>query len=309
MFGLGPVEVLLLLMLPLGVAVVAVVVVAVLASSSRPEAAMSAELAAARRHAVTTSGLSLALLLATPVLLLVAVTAATAVDVGVGPSFRLLACAPLLGALLALLVLLVGELTWPRPTGSSRTALLQDRSVRSLLGRGWPLWGSVTVALTVLLLVVAGLVGDDGGATVSQVRPDGTSTAGPFPGWSYGAPQLGMLTACVALAVATVRATAHRSAVVGADTGSDQQLRRASVARVFRALVAATLVTVGPDLVVGGGAVANAYSAGPWHLVGTVATLTGLLAVLLAFAALVIPVPRLSATPRYAVAPDSSVPA
>jgi hypothetical protein len=308
-FGIGAIEVLLVLVLLLGVAVVGVVVVAVLVSSSRPQAALSPGLVAARRHAVTTSGLSLVLLLTTPVLLLVAVTAATAVDLGIGPSYRLLACAPLLGALLALLVLLVGELTWPRPTGSSRTALLQDRSVRSLLGRGWPLWGSVTVALTLLLLVVAGLVGDDTGATLTRVRADGSDTAGPFPGWTYGVPQLAVLTACLVLALATIRATSRRSAVMGADTESDQQLRRASVARVFRALVAATLVTLGPDLVVGGRAAARIYPEGAWHLVGTVATFAGLLAVLLAFAALLVPVPRLPVARGYAAPADRPVPA
>jgi hypothetical protein len=293
----------------LGLLLVAVLVVlllglallVVLVTSSRPDALMSSELAAARRHAVTTSGVSLALLLGTPVVL-VAGLAATTVVVGLSPVvpvFRVVACAPLLGALLALLALLLGEATWPRPTGTSRTALLHDRSARALVTRGWPLWGGATVLVTTVLLVGAGLLGDPSGGSVTHVRPDGSNTAGPFPGWTYAGPQLVALSACVLVAAATVRTAARRSAVVTADVETDMLLRRASVARVSRALVAATLMTLGPDLLLGGMALRNAFAGTGWQDVGTVVALAGPLLGLLGLVALLVPVPRLAATPLY----------
>ena len=87
----------LLLVAVLAVLLLGVALLVVLVTSSRPDALMSSELAAARRHAVTTSGVSLTLLLATPVVLLVGLGATTAV-VGLSsaaPTFRLIACAPL----------------------------------------------------------------------------------------------------------------------------------------------------------------------------------------------------------------------
>ena len=301
----------LLLVAVLAVLLLGVALLVVLVTSSRPDALMSSELAAARRHAVTTSGVSLTLLLATPVVLLVGLGATTAV-VGlssVAPTFRLVACAPLLGALLALLALLLGEATWPRPTGTSRTALLHDRSARALLTRGWPLWAGVTVLVATVLLVGAGLLGDESGGSVTHVRPDGSDTAGPFPGWTYAGPQLAALVACVLVAAAIVRAAARRSAVVTADVETDMLLRRASVARACRALVVATLMTLGPDLLVGGLALRNAFAGTGWQTVGAVAALAGPLLGLLGLAALLVPVPRLTATPRYGApsAPPPSV--
>ena len=296
----------------LGLLLVAVLVVllllglallVVLVTSSRPDALMSSELAAARRHAVTTSGVSLTLLLATPVVLVVGLAATTAV-VGLSPvvpAFRAVACAPLTGGLLALLALLLGEATWPRPTGTSRTALLHDRSARALLTRGWPLWGGVTVLVTTVLLVGAGLLGDESGSSVTHVRADGSSSAGPFPGWTYAGPQLVALAGCVLVAAATVRAAARRSAVVTADVETDMLLRRASVARVSRALVAATLMTLGPDLLLGGLALRNAFAGTGWQTVGSVAALAGPLLGLLGLVALLVPVPRLPATPLHGV--------
>jgi hypothetical protein len=282
----------------------------VLVTSSRPDALMSSELAAARRHAVTTSGVSLTLLLASPVVLVLGLAATRLVGAAywVAPTFPLVACAPLLGALLALLVLALGEVTWPRPTGTSRTALLHDRSARALLTGGWPRCGGVTVLVATVLLVGAGLLGDASGGSVTHVRADGSDTAGPFPGWTYAGPQLVTLAACVLVAAVTVRAAARRSAVVTADVDTDMLLRRASAARVFRALVAATLLTLGPDLLLGGAAVRSAFAGTGWQTVGSVAAVAGPLVGLLGLAALLVPVPRLTATPMYG-APATPPPA
>jgi hypothetical protein len=304
-FGGAVILVFLLLVL---VVVGALAVGLAFALRARSDSTLGSELASARRHATTTSGLALTAMLGTPLLLviLLGVSAVLGMRWGLsfGPAFRLMSCLPLLGALLGILVLLLGELTWPRPTGASRTALLHDRSVRSLLTRGWPLWGTAATALTALTLLLAGWAGDDSGATVTHTRRDGAASAGPFPGWSYVGPQLVVLAVCLAAAMGTVLAVARRSAVVTADVETDSLLRRASVARVARALIAGCLVTVGPDLVFGGSAVHRAFGTGAVASAGTAGMLIGVLAVVVGFAALAVPVPRLPALPSY-TAPSS----
>ena len=305
--------VILLFLMFVAVVAVALVVALALARRARPDSTLTSEVATARRHATTTSGLALTAMLGTPVLLVMLLGVSTVLGMrwglSFGPGFRLMACLPLLGVLLGVVVLLLGELTWPRPTGASRTALLHDRSVRSLLTRGWPLWAAVTTALTAVCLVLAGLAGDDSGGSITHTRPDGASTAGPFPGWTYALPQLVVLGACVLVALGTLRAVARRSAVVTADLETDQLLRRASVARVCRALVAGCLVTLGPDLAVGGSAVRNAFASDATvaATLGDAAVLVGLVLLVVGLAVLAIPVPRLPALPGYAVPPSPSV--
>ena len=82
-----------------------VVVMVVLALTHRPDAALSAEVASARRHGVVTSGVATAMLVLGPVLVWVA----TSTLLPLGP---LLGVLPLSGAAMALLVLMAGELTW-----------------------------------------------------------------------------------------------------------------------------------------------------------------------------------------------------
>jgi hypothetical protein len=296
----------LLLVLLLVVTVLAAMTVALaLAFRTRADSTLTSEVASARRHATTTSGLSVTAMLGAPavaVLLLGVggVLGLRFLSVSIDPVLRLMACLPLLGTLLGLLVLLVGELTWPRPTGASRTALLHDRSARSLLTRGWPLWGASVTALGAVLLVLGGIAADGTGASVTRYRPDGQDTAGPFPGWTYAGPQLVVLALCVGAAALCVLAVARRSAVLTADVETDQLLRRASVARVSRALVAGVLVTLGPDLLLGGNAVHGAFRGTTAGSFGGVLALLGALALVLGFAALAVPVPRLPAVPSYA---------
>ncbi len=109
-----------------------------------------------------------------------------------------------------------------------RTALLHDRTARSVMGRGWPLWASLTGVVTLLALVGAGLAGDPSGRSVTHTWPDGSSTAGPFPGWTFAGPQAVALALCLALAALVLRAASRRSAVVTADLDTDPALRRAA---------------------------------------------------------------------------------
>jgi hypothetical protein len=286
-------ELLLLLFFLVPLTLVVVVVGVVLATSVRPDAGLGWEVAAARRHAVTTGVLALVLAVTTPFVALAVFGASYVLRAGIGLPFRPMACAPLAGALVGLVVLLVGELTWPRPTGASQTALLRDRSVRTLLDTGWARASAAAAAVTALGLLVGGLVGD--GQTVTRVQPHRSTSAGPFPGWGFAAPQLVALALCVGLAMACVAATSRRSAVVHADAETDELLRRASVARVARLVLSSALVTLGADLFFGGLAAQNAYAGSGWHALAAAATLAGPLVLVLGLVALALPAPRMPA--------------
>ncbi len=290
MFAVGPIELLVLL----GLLLVAATVVALVVVSARPSATLTTEVATARRHAITTSALSVL------VTVVAVVPVGVALAAGVPDVHAGVACLPLAAAGVAVLVLLVGELTWPRPGGASRVALLRDRTTRALLRGAWPTAALTSVGLLVLTLVVTGSVAHDG-HTVRHVRPDGSATAGPFPGWTYGVAQLAALALVVTLAWLAVRAAAHRAAVVTADAETDDLLRRASAARVYRAVLAGVTVTLGADLGVAGSALHRAFDArtGPGGGVGLM--VLGPLLVLVGLLTLAVPVPRLRPVPSYAV--------
>ncbi len=277
-----------LLLLLLASAVVAVA----LAVSARPGTTLTSEVASARRHAVVTSLVAFVLMAAS---LLVLAWLAAADVLGSPGNERAVAVAPLVATASALVVLLAGELTWPRPHGATRTALLHDRSVRTLLRGAWSTAALTAVVSLALVLVATGLLADGSGRSVTRVRTDGASGAGPFPGWTYGLPQLVMLAVCVLLCALTVGAAVRRAAVVTADLDTDLVLRRASAARALRALVAGALLTLGPDLLLAGGAGRRVAEAGPWHALALVAMVAGPLLVVLGLAALLLPVPRLAA--------------
>jgi hypothetical protein len=148
------------------------------------------------------------------------------------------------------------------------------------------------VAAFDVLVVVAGVLAAPGGASIGRR----SGSAGPFPGWVYGLPQLLVLAGCVAAALLVGRAAAHRSAVVTADVDTDLLLRRASAARAWRVIVAATLVTLGADLFVAGHAAANLWSDGGLAAVtARVVMVLGPLVTLGGLGTLLVPVPRLPA--------------
>ncbi len=293
----------LIVLVPLLLLLVAGSVTAVaLALSARPDGTLPSEVAAARRHAVVSSALAGAVALVVCVLLPL-----TLVMLRLGVPARLVACLPLVAAGSALVVLLVGELTWPRQRGATRTARLQDRSFVSVLGGRWPRWAAVVVLGQIAATVALGVLADPSGRSLTRATPGRSSTAGPFPGWDYGTVQLAALACCVGVALLVARAATHRSAVVTADPDTDLLLRRASVARAARVLVAGTLVTLGADLFVGGSAAANVWAAGGAATVLTrAAMLLGALVALAGLASLLVPVPRLSST-RSAPPPTTAV--
>jgi hypothetical protein len=281
-----------------------------LAVSARPDHTLSRELATARRHGVTTSviaallqGLGLLLALVSPSLGLTVVGLDEA---------RLTAVMPLFGSVLALVALLVGELTWPRPRGTTRTAVIRDRSVGSLLSGGWAATTGVAVTLLVLTLLVGGWLGnssssDEAIATV-DVQADGgmmERAAGPFPGWAYGVPQLVVLAVVGVLLLLVLRAATHRATVVTADLETDHLLRRASAARAFRTVTFGILVTAGADLFFGGSAAHNVHD-GAADAVALGVMVLGLGCAVAALVVVLVPAPRLPRTAPEASAPVSA---
>ncbi len=293
------------LVVPLGLLVLALLVVAVaLAASGRPTAGLPAQVASARRHAVTTSLLSALAALVT----LVGLGGGLLAGIGTAVRAPLVGCLPLAGAAAALVVLLAGELTWPRPHGSTRTALLHDRSGRAVLPTPWARAVLAAASVLVLGLVAAGLRAAADGRSVTHATATTSASRGPFPGWSYGLPQLGATALCLLLALLVLRAATLRSTVVGEDPLSvetDLLLRRASAARAARALLAGVLVTLGADLLVAGTALAGVHPGGAGRGIGVALALAGPVTLLCGLAVLLVPVPRL---PQPAPGPVAMTP-
>ncbi|WP_418275999.1 hypothetical protein ACNHYB_14215 [Isoptericola jiangsuensis] len=152
----------------------------------------------------------------------------------------LLAAGPFAVAVVACLVRLAGELTWPRPTGQVRTAPLHRRTVRDLAG--WRLTLLLITALVlVAVLVATSLTATDGTAVTVPERPvpgGGTVSggAGPYPGLPYALPMLVGLVASLVCAAATLRVVVRRAPLDGLGHMEDDLLRRTSAARLLAVL-------------------------------------------------------------------------
>jgi hypothetical protein len=167
-------------------------------------------------------------------------------------------------------VLLLGELTWPRPVGAVRRARLVHRGLRDVAPR-WLLRAAVAA------LLLAGVV-LGGGAALAQ--PDGRSVghavptpdgmgyrvASPFPGWFYGGPTAAGLAVLVVLAGAALWVVIIRPAVATSDEPAEVALRQASAYRVLRGAVGSTLIVTGGLLGVGGLSLAAVLSSPPPQL-------------------------------------------
>lgn len=230
-------------------ATVVIVVVLVVGRSSAPDPSQAA--AAARRHAGGVSAIAwLGLVLA---LVLGPALSGTVRGPAQGV---LLGLVPTVAGVLFVGVHAVGELTWPRPTGTVRRAGLDRRTTADVAPRGLRgfLWG--WTALVLVLAVVGGAVAT-GGRQVSRVVEDGGMSAGPFPGWFYGLP---LLVACLVVAAATeavLHVVASRPAVVDAQPRWDLALRQLSAHRVLRGAQLVVGLTAAGVLLYGGLAVRN----------------------------------------------------
>lgn len=262
-----------------------------LALTRRPDATLSDEIAAARRHGVMTSVLALASMLLGPLLLWPPLSQVVTTSI-------LLGLLPLLGSCGAMLVLLAGELTWPRPRGALRTALVAPRSPGMFVRGPWATVAASATALLAVVVVAGGWLGrHDNGHSLHTVdiAPGGAMTermAGPFPGWDYGLPQAVGLLTLGALLLLVLRATTDRPAVVTADGATDLLLRRASAARAYRVATFGVLVTTAGDLFFAGTAMQRIYT-DSGDVAGIAAVMAALVAGLAALVVVLVPAPRL----------------
>ncbi|NIZ92414.1 hypothetical protein F1544_15600, partial [Kineosporiaceae bacterium B12] len=149
---------------------------------------------------------------------------------------RLVAVTPLAAAAAHALVLLVGELTWPRPRQRVRSARLAVRSVRADAPRGLLVAYAASVALALLACLAGALLADGTGRAIGWRSADGlaASTRGPFPGAFYAAPVAAGVLVLALLTAALLVRVPHRPAAAGADATTDGTLRRAAAHRVLR---------------------------------------------------------------------------
>ncbi len=274
MFGVGIVEMLVLLLLP----VVAVVLVVALVSRGRADE-IAPEVARGRRHQVLIS-------------LLAGVAALSAIPIGVVLAGLLgeAAVLPLLPSLVvaaACAVLWVGELTFPRDTGPVRSTVLHDRTMSTVLPRGWIVTCAV-LAVTDVVVFAIGALTADGGGSYSWVDGNTSGSRSPYPGLTYVVPQAAALVVAGTLAWSVCRSATTRPTIASDLTG-DMVLRRASAGRVMRWLAWGLAATGYGDLFILGVAVQHAPG---WRAAGVAAVVVSLVLALTALMLLFVPVAR-----------------
>ncbi|MGE9808579.1 hypothetical protein [Janibacter sp. G1551] len=234
--------------------------------TSRPDPTPVATFEAARRHASRATLAAWVLGGTTGVVLFAATPRLT--DLTERVPGLLPALAPTAAGLVFAAVHAVGEVTWPRPTGSVRTAILERRTVADVAPRPLrrALW--CLVLLGALAVVVLGLVAAPDGRSIERdfTSPEGwaaSSSAGPFPGWPYGLPMLAGWILLLGASEWMLRRIANRPAVVGTTAPSDLSLRRLSAHRVLRGIVLAVAIHLGVILLVAAMAARSVGSTAP----------------------------------------------
>jgi hypothetical protein len=298
----------LLLLAPVVLAlVVGVVLVTVLAATATRDARLLGTVAAARRHGTATGAVAVVL-----------AVGAAAVQWGAGWASALGSgvaelAVPLTFALVHTAVIAVGEVTWPRPRGAVRSASLAVRGPSSVAPRGLHRLFRATALLVGVVCTAGWLTADGSGRAISSTFRNaaghqvGGGTSGPYPGAVFALPAA-VGTVAVVLAVELgLRLVASRAAVAGADTGSEEALRRASAHRLLRGACTGLLATAGGLLLTGGAALRSLYQGslggvvgqevllghdGRLVAVGLVAAALGLACGLAALVVLCLPAPR-----------------
>jgi hypothetical protein len=269
-------------------AAVGVVVLIVLTLTARPAHTLATEVASARRHGLVTSVLAEIAFVTTIAVLIALVSQPSDGYVRLWQG-----ALPLIGAVVALLVLAGGELTWPRPRGLQRQVNLNPRTTGDLVPRTW-LRALVSLgALTVAVIGFGWWAARPHGHSLTRVEGDFRATASPFPGADYGLPQLVALSVAMLALYGALRLVVLRPAVVRSDVATDNHLRAASVVRAIRVVVSALALTSAGNLFFGGSAGLRVYDPG-WQqnlsaasmLLGGALGVAGVLLVL-------IPAPRL----------------
>ena len=151
-------------------------------------------------------------------------------------------------------VLVVSELTWPRPEGAVRRARLARRGLLDAAPRWLVRTAAVAAAAAAVTLVGGALLADPDGRSLTMGDAQSSATAGPFAGPVYGRPAaLGVLL-LGAVTTAALWVVANRPAVATGDDRAEAALRAASAHRVLRGATAATLTVTGGVLVISGNA-------------------------------------------------------
>lgn len=164
---------------------------------------------------------------------------------------RLLALLPALAGACLLAAQTVGQLTWPRPSGSHREADLVRRVVSDVTPV-WPRRMGFAWASGALLLLVAFGVMADGPRSLTRVAGDYVEAIGPYPGWYYGVPMGLAVVATVVASELVLRLITGRPAVAGVSVEWDLHLRRRSAAHVTRGIQLVLAITVAGILVAAG---------------------------------------------------------
>lgn len=258
----------LLLLLLLAVPLVALAALATVVVTSRPSGTAAgdgeaaevttspAAHARARRHAALVGGASWA------TLAVVAVALPPAVPFGRDQGI-VLACAPAVAGVVALLVAAVGERTWPRPDSPVRRASLTRRTAKDVAPRALAtLVGAWAAGLLAVLAAAALTAGDDGRTLTVRHDASSTSGAGPYPGAPYGVPLTAVVAVLLVATALTLHLVARRPAVAGVSTADDVALRRASARRVLAAVQLVVGGTLAGVLLVVGSALWHVASGG-----------------------------------------------
>ncbi|WP_432497516.1 hypothetical protein [Kineococcus gypseus] len=278
-------------------ALAGVVVGAVVLARRAPAGHLSAPVARARRRGAVVA-LTAALLTAATLL------AGLSLPGGGLRGTRLVALAPLAAAGVHALVLLAGELTWPRPRQRVRSAALAVRTARSDAPRGLLALFTAGCALALLTCLAGALLADGSGRALGWTDPAGlaATAAGPFPGAFYAVPVAAGVVVVAALTLALLLRVPARPAVP--DAAADAVLRRTAAHRVLRVSTSAVLGTTAALWVVGGAAASNVARGvtygvdgawttvrpgAAWALLGGSALAGGVLLLLAALAVLLVP--------------------
>lgn len=157
------------------------------------------------------------------------------------------------GGLTFLAVSAFGEITWPRPTGSVRTATLHRRTVRDVTPLPAALLLTIASGLLFVALAVGGLTALSDGRSYGRTTLDSGGTvvmawsSGPYPGWYYGVPLALAASAVLAACAGCLVLIARRPAISETSSAWDLALRQLSAQRMLRGAtltVSATAVPV-----------------------------------------------------------------
>jgi hypothetical protein len=244
---------------------------------------VDAHVARGRRHQVLVSMLAV-------VAAIVAVPVAWVLGGLLGQG-AVLPLVPSLVVAAACAVLWVGEVTFPRDSGPVRSTVLNDRTLATVLPRGWIVTCAVLAAVLLAVFIAGAVTADDG----DQLRWADANTAGthsPYPGLTYVVPQAVALLLATGLAWLVCRSVTTRP-TIASDLAGDVVLRRASAGRVLRWLAWGLAATAYGDLFILGIAVQEVPG---WHALGVVAVVVSLALGLIALALPFVPVARLAAS-------------